>query len=408
MGQSKYTRSGSQRLGLAYILLIAFVLFSVQKAQAAPTPSYCAQSTITGTNFLLLIRNVIAHGNLADKPFIETTFGTRFTRTAQWNNPSTGQIGQIYETDHAMGNQIYLRLNENISAETQIRDNSIGSMILGGFAQFGNPRPDFVHDCFHLSMDDISAVFPGRFIDVRISDAIMVKEQSLPGAHHSTFYLNIHLDKDGLVDWIMLEQSAFLPAMPAQPLPAYCTESKLSGSEFMQAVNDIVTHGDLTDIPFLQKILRTTFQSSFGLKMDGTQDRQTVIYQATTLLGAPMQMRLVNWAKDRQAMMRQIASIGFYSKTAPSSDADFIRNCLNIHVSDFFVTYGNQFTFLGPVGMISEPRPGVNVEKGAILNQNLPGKNGSTMSLGFSVLSPWDHSVTENTPVDGVWVIQRP
>lgn len=400
--------NGSQRLGLASILLTSFVLFSTQKAQADSTPSYCAQSTITGTGFLQSIRNVIAHGNLTDKPFIETTFGTRFTRTAQWNNQSTGQIGQIYETDHAKGNRIYLRLDENLSAETQIRDDSIGSIMLGGFAQFGNPRPDFVHDCLHLSMGDISGVFPGRFIDVSMSTAIMVKEQSQPGAHHSTFYLNIHLDKDGLADWIMLGQSAFLPPAPAQPLPAYCKASKLTGSEFMQAINGIVTHGDLTDIPFLQKILHTTFQSSFGLKTDGTQDRQTAIYQAATVLGAPIQMQIVNWSKDRQARMRQIARISFDGKTSPSSDADFTRDCLNIHVSNFFVTYGNQFMFLGPVGMIGRPGPGMNVEKGAILNQNLPGKKDSTMSLGFSVLSPWDRSVTEDTPVDGVWVIQRP
>jgi hypothetical protein len=401
MGQSEHTQDGSRWLGLGAILLAAFVLISVQSARADSTPSYCAQSTITGASFLQALHTVITHGDLTDKEFIENTLDTRLTQSAQWNNQSTGQVGAIYETGEVLGNPIYMRLVENLGG-TQSLDDSVGAVVVGGGGS------TFMHDCFKLSLSDISSVFPGRYFNTTSPLGDTAKELSVPGPHRSTFYLNIGLEKDKLVDSIIINQSAFLPLTPVRPSPAYCATARLTGPEYMQAIDSIVTHGDLTDIPYLKKILRTTFKSSFGFKADGTPDRQTVNYEATTVLGAPIHVHIVDWSKDMQIRMRQIARISFDGQVSPTSSTDYIGDCLNIHVSDFYSAYGNQFTFMGPVGMIPVPGPGVNVEKGALGNQNFPGKNGSTISLGFSVQSPWDHSVTEDTQVSGVWMIQRP
>ena len=49
------------------------------------------------------------------------------------------------------------------------------------------------------------------------------------------------------------------PPVAIHQLPSYCQRSTLTGVKFMQMVQAIIAHGDLTDIAFLEKTFGTKF-----------------------------------------------------------------------------------------------------------------------------------------------------
>ena len=83
------------------------------------------------------------------------------------------------------------------------------------------------------------------------------------------------------------------PAVHSASVPAgYCKQSTLTGPAFLNLLNTIVKHGDLTDIAFLQKTLGTKFSMSYGLWY-GKPDHQEQEYDSDEVLGSPIHVHVV-------------------------------------------------------------------------------------------------------------------
>jgi hypothetical protein len=158
------------------------------------------------------------------------------------------------------------------------------------------------------------------------------------------------------------------PSVPA----GYCKQSTLTGPEFMQLLNVIIKHGDLTDIAFLQKTLGTKFSFSYGKKTDGTRDANSLFYTTDQIMGSPIPVTVtILKGKDTQELNGEIADLQFQ----PNSQAQvsFFMNCLNLTATSFV-------SLFGPEAWAGWPR--FTLGGGGIDLKN-PGKNGTKWEIEF-------------------------
>lgn len=165
-------------------------------------------------------------------------------------------------------------------------------------------------------------------------------------------------------------QSPPLPSPPPQQLPAYCAASKLTGNEFLQAIQKIIAHGDLTDIGFLEKTLGTKFSSSHGLSEKGTPDSQFLILDSEQTLKNPISVNvIIFYAKSDQLRFHQIAGIAFGDKS------NFIADCFHLSPADLSSYFGGGFyRYIPP--------PGSPIAT-YYQRTSSPGKGGSKISISF-------------------------
>jgi hypothetical protein len=192
-------------------------------------------------------------------------------------------------------------------------------------------------------------------------------------------------------------QSAASPSPVRQP-PAYCSGSTLNSVEFMQMIHTIITHGDLTDISFIGKTLKTTFIASHTLNGDGTPNN---FYNTDEIDGSPIHVRVDVWSNAVPQMGK--ADVVVYNANFPSTKTNFIGDRLQILPSDFYSSLALPFIpepAPPPVGGLDPPdwRPKSQVssteQKHAdytvrfigFQTQSSPGKNGTnlTTQIGFS------------------------
>jgi hypothetical protein len=176
---------------------------------------------------------------------------------------------------------------------------------------------------------------------------------------------------------------------PVQSTLPYCKRSTLTNVEFMQTVQTIISHGDLTDIPFIEKTLRTKFTISYGLQSDGAPDRQTVFFNSNQILDSPIptQLRIFN-AKSQQIQTHMIAALAM-----GDSQSNFMETCLHITAGYFCSFFGGNF-FGGPAGKFIPEATGTQVKDSS-------GKNGSKIRLNFVYK-------LQGNLVTGAGILQRP
>jgi hypothetical protein len=118
-------------------------------------------------------------------------------------------------------------------------------------------------------------------------------------------------------------------ASQAGPMsPAYCKQSTMTADQFMQLVKDIMRHGDLTDIPFLERTFRTKFTVN---QLD---------YRSGQMLGAPIQVDI------HRANLGTWVSIG--TEVVPPTEHGFLQECLHLSKDDMYSTFGPGFRSLPP------------------------------------------------------------
>ncbi len=188
-------------------------------------------------------------------------------------------------------------------------------------------------------------------------------------------------------------QSAAEPLTSVQSSPSYCKVSALDGAEFMKSIQKIVRHGDLNDVTFIEKALRTKFIFGYGLKPDGSVDRQSLIYKTKDVLDSPIQANLyVNYNKIEKSKYDLIARLSLDNRYFPSPYVSYIQDCLSIPTSDVYSSYG-QIGF----GIASDG----SSEAGGTQQLGDPGKNGTMiyLNIGYDI----------NTKIiDHVSIIERP
>lgn len=176
-------------------------------------------------------------------------------------------------------------------------------------------------------------------------------------------------------------QSAPLSPTLIQQPPAYCAASKLTGTEFLQAIQKIIAHGNLTDVAYIKKTLRTKFSISYGWNSDGSQDSQKRIYHSIQILGSPLRVSLTI-DNDKQSADGRIAYLTFDESQSTETRSNFITDCLHVSSNKFISSYGTTFFHVVPAGDIP-PRMGGYVPPPMILYKVLdyPGINNTSFQL---------------------------
>ena len=132
-------------------------------------------------------------------------------------------------------------------------------------------------------------------------------------------------------------QSASVPA-------AYCKQSTLTGPAFLNLLNTVIKHGDLTDIAFLQKTLGTKFSLSYGsgVKLDGSPDHQRLEYDSDQMLGIPIHVHVdvhLDVIEGKPSPFgKGIAWINF--EGLPFVSLSYIDDCMKLSVDDLVSRYG--------------------------------------------------------------------
>jgi hypothetical protein len=169
-------------------------------------------------------------------------------------------------------------------------------------------------------------------------------------------------------------------------LPSYCRGSTLTGVEFLQLIQTIMAHGDLTDITFLEKTLGTKFSSHYGTSEGGTPDPKILLLNSHHVLGNPIAVGLyIYYQKSEDLKSGPIASLGF---DAPSK---FITDCFHFSPADISSGLGQKFfgKAFGPGSATRLYSP----------ENSRPAKNGSKIQIDFT------YDLEENS-VDGIIIRQ--
>jgi hypothetical protein len=158
---------------------------------------------------------------------------------------------------------------------------------------------------------------------------------------------------------------------PIQHSPTYCKQSTLTNVKFMQLIQALIAHGDLTDIAFIEKMLGTKFSSNYGTKLDGTPEHQTIILNSDQMLGGPIHVELIiNYELSKQSKTGIIAAL------AIGQQSNFFADCLQINESYLSSYFGGNF--LG-----KPPGPGIPTASVDQMNGRT-GHNGSQIYLSFT------------------------
>jgi hypothetical protein len=124
----------------------------------------------------------------------------------------------------------------------------------------------------------------------------------------------------------------------------YCKQSTLTGPAFLNLLNTIVKHGDLTDIAFLQKTLGTKFSMSYGLWY-GNPDHQEQEYDSDQVLGSPFHVHVdvdLDVIEGKPSLFgNAIAGIRFEGTgNFPEAGGGYINDCMELPVKELESRYG--------------------------------------------------------------------
>jgi hypothetical protein len=180
-------------------------------------------------------------------------------------------------------------------------------------------------------------------------------------------------------------QSANLP-------PGYCKQWPLTGPLFLNLVNTITEHGDLTDIAFLQKVLGTKLslsQISYGSGANGSTAPHILYYTSNNVVGSPITVTVQifkgNYTPETSG---EISAVRFGS----NYQAAFI-NCLNLTTENFVSTFGRETGgWLSPspggeetIGLKKSSKNGTAIEVQFEYTYDLPGRPLPPHELVFGV-----------------------
>ena len=167
------------------------------------------------------------------------------------------------------------------------------------------------------------------------------------------------------------------PSSPSVSVPAVdCKQYTLTGPVFMNVLNTIIKHGDLTDIAFLQKTLGTKFSVSYGL-IDGNPDHQEPEYDSNQVLGSPIHVHVsvnLDEIEGKPSLSGNwIAGIRFEGTSMV--DWGYINDCMELPVQELESRYGAE-----GFHQISASPPG-NGPLGERARAEFPGKDNTKLSI---------------------------
>jgi hypothetical protein len=110
-------------------------------------------------------------------------------------------------------------------------------------------------------------------------------------------------------------QPVNMPKTSTYSVPSYCKRSTLTGTEFLRLLQTIIAHGDLTDIPFLEKTLGTTLSANDGFSAQGTPHTQILNLHSDHIFDNLISVDLtIYYSKSEQLRMHEIAGLELGSR----------------------------------------------------------------------------------------------
>ena len=216
---------------------------------------------------------------------------------------------------------------------------------------------------------------------------------------------------------ILLLAATLLVAFRAQsagaqtrPLPlsvsvpaAYCKQSTLTGPAFLNLLNTIIKHGDLTDIAFLQKTLGTKLSLNPEYGADGKPDPDNLDYNSDEVEGNPIHVAVrVRKGERVHEMGGEIALVQFVPASPSIIEPSFFVNCLKLTGADFVSAFGRQGFFFVPTGPL-----GAGFGKKRL---NMPGKNDANLYVWFDYYPSSESLIpmptSQEAVVNLVWLTQ--
>lgn len=130
--------------------------------------------------------------------------------------------------------------------------------------------------------------------------------------------------------------------LPSPP-PDYCKQFSLTGPKFLELIQTVIDHGDLTDVPFIEKALGTKLDMSYPI-IGGQPYTINPDYRSNEVLGNPISTWLsVNKSKALQSEGNMIAFVEFTDHPENKSYPTFIEDCLQIPAAHFSAYFGGHF-----------------------------------------------------------------
>lgn len=163
---------------------------------------------------------------------------------------------------------------------------------------------------------------------------------------------------------------AHTPVAPSQPpagesAPAACLDH-MSGAKFMRMIQKIISHGDLTDVAYTEKLLHAKFTLSYSDGPDGKPDPQRLFYFIGPEQRAPLGASLyVNLSKQDQLKDAEFAFMRI--------GGAYISDCVHVPAASFASYFGGDF-----FSAIATDGGGIT---GAFQGHSTPGKNGTKLFL---------------------------
>lgn len=163
---------------------------------------------------------------------------------------------------------------------------------------------------------------------------------------------------------------------------AYCKQSTLSGPAFIQLLDTIIKHGDLTDVAFVERTLGVKFAMSYGWGLDGNPDPKKLDYQSDQMLGDPIHL-ILDIDTSRQKKGHQIEFITFQDIPTYGINGSFIVDCLHMSAYDFPSFFGKGFFTGLPAGPLPGEPVGPPASVDAMKNLDSSGKDNTSIELKF-------------------------
>ena len=188
---------------------------------------------------------------------------------------------------------------------------------------------------------------------------------------------------------------SFHPVPPRQRPPVDCSKATITGAQLLDKIHAIAMHGDLTDIPFIERTLETKFEvkhESFDVGKEKPVRRD--VYSSNFLFGLPIRVSVgLELGREHQLDINSIALMRFM-------DPEVFHDCLGIESSDFDAKFGKKFL-----------RRVVTSDLGTIsASANMPnvGRDGASLYVAYSYGTYGVRDGVDDEIVDRVSIGQRP
>jgi hypothetical protein len=179
-------------------------------------------------------------------------------------------------------------------------------------------------------------------------------------------------------------------SLPQEQSRANCSKSTVTGTQFLKMVHDIVMHGDLKDVPFMEQTLHVKFKIDRHDLADAKgRSYKRNVYTVNSIQGLPI---LVNGSFDSG---REYQSKGDWIARLDFDNSSTLHDCLGIMPSDFEIEFGKKFQEI-PVN--DGPGMGGGADFSGV------GNHGSKMYVGYS---NGQYHKGDKT-IDGITIAQKP